>query len=422
MLRSKSSLQACAALTVSLLLFPSLLPLTLHTVHYYSHGRNGDFAVRAPLVLGHESAGIVTAVSAGSTLHVGQRVAIEAGIFCRSCPFCLGTSPNSHGKPRYNLCKNMRFCSSAARFPHVDGTLQTHFNHPAYVLHPIPDHVSFELAALAEPLSVLIHASRRCGLVDARTPPKQVPQSVMVFGVGAIGLLACALAKHKGASRVVAVDINPTRLQFAKSQGFADDVYCLPSPSSSAPLPDACCSPPPQPTTPRELADEQLKKAKEGSMAALSHFGNPDGYDVVFECTGAESAIQMSIFVRISLLLQVSFTQNFPFQSASTGGKVMLIGMGTRAAYLPLSTAALREVDVLGSFRYADTYPEALALLCSSPSSSTSPSLPTLVSKLITHRFPLTDTHKAFEMLARGVDDQGGLVLKVVVGTSEEDV
>jgi len=157
-------------------------------------------------------------------------------------------------------------------------------------------------------------------------------------------------------------------------------------------------------------------------MAALSHFGNPDGYDVVFECTGAESAIQMSIFVRISLLLQVSFTQNFPFQSASTGGKVMLIGMGTRAAYLPLSTAALREVDVLGSFRYADTYPEALALLCSSPSSSTSPSLPTLVSKLITHRFPLTDTHKAFEMLARGVDDQGGLVLKVVVGTSEEDV
>ncbi|KAF9541428.1 GroES-like protein [Agrocybe pediades] len=387
-------------------------------LHYYSHGRNGDFAVRAPLVLGHESAGIVTAVSPGSNLHVGQRVAIEAGIFCRSCPFCLGTSPNSNGKPRYNLCKNMRFCSSAARFPHVDGTLQKHINHPAYVLHPIPDDVSFDLAALAEPLSVLIHASRRCGLVDARAPSKQKvhPQSVMVFGVGAIGLLACALAKHRGASKVVAVDINPTRLEFAKREGFADDVYCIPPPSSStstsAPLPDACCSSSSTtttaPTTPRELADEQLKKAKEGAVAALSHFGNTDGYDVVYECTGAESAIQMSIF------------------SASTGGKVMLIGMGTRAAYIPLSTAALREVDVLGSFRYADTYPEALELLCSASKSqpngtSTSPSLPSLVAKLVTHRFKLSETSKAFEMLARGVDDQGGLVLKVVVGSEEDD-
>ena len=98
-------------------------------VHYYSHGRNGDFAVRAPLVLGHEAAGYVTAVAPGVThLKVGQRVAIEAGISCRSCKHC--------DSGRYNLCKGMRFCSSAARFPHVDGTLQTKMNHPAFVLHP----------------------------------------------------------------------------------------------------------------------------------------------------------------------------------------------------------------------------------------------------------------------------------------------
>lgn len=101
----------------------------------------------------------------------------------------------------------------------------------------------------------------------------------------------------------------------------------------------------------------------------------------------------------------------YPQQTATTGGRVMLIGMGTRVALLPLSTAALREVDILGSFRYANTYPEALSLL-SSPSSK----LRAMVGKLVTHRFGLSDTKKAFEMLAKGVDEKGELVLKIMVG------
>src|SRR5258705_13286399 len=93
------------------------------------------------------------------------------------------------------------------------------------ITHRLPDSCSFELASLAEPLSVVIHASRRCGL--------EAGQSVFVFGVGTIGLLACALAKHTGASRVVAVDINPARLAFAKDNGFADEIFCLPIPVPS---------------------------------------------------------------------------------------------------------------------------------------------------------------------------------------------
>ena len=98
-------------------------------MHYYLHGRNGNFALQAPLVLGHEAAGIVTAVGQGvKNLVPGQRVAIEAGIMCNHCDYC------SQG--RYNLCKGMRFCSSAKTFPHTDGTLQDRMNHPAHVLHP----------------------------------------------------------------------------------------------------------------------------------------------------------------------------------------------------------------------------------------------------------------------------------------------
>jgi L-iditol 2-dehydrogenase len=252
----------------------------------------------------------------------------------------------------------------------------------------LPDSCTFDQASLAEPLSVVIHASRRCALAPSQT--------VLAYGVGAIGLLACALAKHTGASRVCAVDINPVRLEFAKKHGFADAIYCLPSPTPTPPLPT--------------FSEEQIKRSKDAAAATLAAFDSKHGFDVVFECTGAESAIQMSIFV--SNLFGFRLTQYSSLQqTATTGGRVMLIGMGTRVALLPLSTAALREVDILGSFRYADTYPQALALLAS-PSSE----LRTMASKLVTHRFGLSDTKKAFEILAKGVDEKGGLVLKVMVG------
>ncbi|KAI0701063.1 chaperonin 10-like protein [Cytidiella melzeri] len=331
-------------------------------LHYYIHGRNGDFALQAPLVLGHEAAGIVTAVGPGvKNFVVGQRVAIEAGIMCNNCSYC--------SKGRYNLCKNMRFCSSAKTFPHLDGTLQDRMNHPAHVLHPLPDNCSFDHAALAEPLSVLIHAARRAGL-SSSTPGK----TVLVFGVGAIGLLACALAKSYGASHVVAIDINKQRLDFAKEQGFAEETYCLPMADKA------------------KTTDDQLRRAKDTISAALAHFDMTDGFDVVFECTGAEPCIQMSI------------------HAAVTGGKVMLVGMGTRNITLPLSAAALREVDIQGSFRYANTYPEALALLGSGK-------LPN-IENIITHRFPLEDSARAFELLSKGKDEQGKMVIKVMIGPS----
>ena len=69
---------------------------------------------------------------------------------------------------------------------------------------------------------MLLHASRRAGFGP------NTPWTVLVFGVGAIGLLACALAKSQGAARVVAVDINQTRLDFARAHGFAEATFCLP--------------------------------------------------------------------------------------------------------------------------------------------------------------------------------------------------
>lgn len=90
----------------------------------------------------------------------------------------------------------------------------------------------------------------------------------------------------------------------------------------------------------------------------------------------------------------------------------MLIGMGSRNVMLPLSAAALREVDIQGSFRYANTYPEALSLLATGKLQN--------IEKLISHRLPLEDAANAFELLARGKDDEGNVVLKIIVGSESE--
>jgi L-iditol 2-dehydrogenase len=161
----------------------------------------------------------------------------------------------------------------------------------------LPDNCTFEHGALAEPLSVLIHATRRANLAPGQT--------VLVFGVGTIGILACALAKSIGASYVVAIDKDQTRLDFAKSNGFASKTFCVPSADGA------------------KTTDEQLRRAKEHIQIALAEFNKKDGFDVVFECTGAESCIQMAVHVRYYTLLPIPSTPDSitPFRQLSLGEK-----------------------------------------------------------------------------------------------------
>ena len=182
-------------------------------LHYYTHGRNGDFVVREPLSLGHESAGIVTAVgSSVSQFSVGDHVALEVGIPCGSCARCT--------EKRYNLCKEMRFRSSAKSFPHFQGTLQTRVNQKAEWCYKLPSNVSLEVGALLEPTGVALHAVRRALLPQGAT--------VLVFGAGAVGLLCAAVAKMRGAACVVIADIDEGRVNFAVENRFADRAFVVP--------------------------------------------------------------------------------------------------------------------------------------------------------------------------------------------------
>jgi L-iditol 2-dehydrogenase len=97
-------------------------------LHYYTHYRNGSITVREPLCLGHESAGEILMVgSEVKDRRVGDKVAIECGVPCLECEFCLGE--------RYNVCPKLRFRGSGAAFPHFQGTMQGKINHPGRWTH-----------------------------------------------------------------------------------------------------------------------------------------------------------------------------------------------------------------------------------------------------------------------------------------------
>lgn len=97
-------------------------------LHYFNHFRNGDILVREPLTLGHESSGtVVAAGSAVKDLVPGDRVALEVGLPCENCEYCTSG--------RYNICRGIKFRSSAKAFPHAQGTLQERVNHPARWCH-----------------------------------------------------------------------------------------------------------------------------------------------------------------------------------------------------------------------------------------------------------------------------------------------
>jgi L-iditol 2-dehydrogenase len=169
-------------------------------VHYFQHGRIGDFVVRGPLVLGHEASGRIAAVGAGvDGGRVGARVAIEPGAACGACGECKAG--------RYNLCPDMRFFAT----PPVDGALAEYVVVRADLAFDLPDAVSDDDAALLEPLSVGIWATGKAGITAG--------SSVLIAGAGPIGLVAAQVARARGATTIAVTDIAPHRLAAALRHG-----------------------------------------------------------------------------------------------------------------------------------------------------------------------------------------------------------
>jgi len=165
-------------------------------VHYYTHGRIGGFVVNAPMVLGHEAAGIVTEVGAKvKTLKVGDRVCMEPGV--------PDLTSRASKLGLYNVDPSVVFWAT----PPVHGVLTPYVVHPAAFTFKLPDNVSFAEAAMVEPFAVGLWASVKAGIKPGDT--------AVVTGAGPIGIMAALAALAGGCSRVIVSDLVDEKLAIA---------------------------------------------------------------------------------------------------------------------------------------------------------------------------------------------------------------
>lgn len=208
-------------------------------VHYYKHGRIGPFVVEAPMVLGHEAAGIVTELGRNvTTLAVGDRVCVEPGVpdfYSRTSRIGL-----------YNLDPSLTFWAT----PPDHGCLTPEVVHPASLCYRVPDNVTAAQGAMVEPLAVCIQAASK-----ARIVPGDI---AVVLGAGPIGLLQALAARASGASGVFIFDPLDAKLDVAAQYLGVHPMY----PRNGTPT-------------------EQIKTATGGW-----------GADVLFECSGAAAAFR----------------------------------------------------------------------------------------------------------------------------------
>lgn len=262
-------------------------------LHYFNHGGFGTVRLKEPMILGHEVAGEVAALGDGvEGLAMGDLVAVSPSRPCGGCVECLRGLPNQ--------CLNMRFYGSAMPFPHIQGAFREVLIADssqcvkAHGLTPAE-------AAMAEPLSVALHAVRQGG--------EMLGRRVLVTGCGPIGVLVILAARRAGAAEIIATDIADTVLGFAKDAGADVVLNTMDDPEALAPY-----------------------TAGKGTL------------DIHFECSGAEPALRSGL------------------ACLRPRGVLVQLGLSGDMA-LPMMLVTAKELSIVGSFRFHEEFAIAVDLM-----------------------------------------------------------
>lgn len=276
--------------------------------------------------MGHEAAGTVERVGARvKDLSPGARVTFDSTVSCGSCQYCA--------RGQTNLCDARRVLGVSCAEYRRDGAFAEFISVPARIVYPLPNPMPFEHAAMIEAVSVAVHA------VDRHVPD---PAShVLVIGCGMIGLLVIQVLKARGCERVIAADVDPTRLPLARRLGATS------------------------------VADASTENVVE----VVSHATDRRGVDHAFEAVGRAETVDMSV------------------RCVRKGGAVTLIGNLAPTVPMPLQTVVTREISLLGSCASSGEYPACIELMTSGAVD---------VAPLISATAPLEEGPVWFDRLHRG--------------------
>ena len=262
-------------------------------LHYYNHGGFGAVRLKQPMILGHEVSGHVAALGEGvAGLAVGDLIAVSPSRPCGDCGYCA--------EGLRNHCLNMRFYGSAMPFPHIQGAFREVLVADAAQCF-CAEGLSPGQAAMAEPLSVCLHAARRAG--------ELLGKRVLVTGCGPIGVLCILAARRAGAAEIVATDLTSNALGHAECAG----------------------------------ADRVINMADQPDVLDR-YAANKGTFDVLFECTGVAAALAGGI------------------SAVRPRGVVVQLGLGGDMM-VPVQTLTAKELDLRGSFRFHEEFGMAVSLM-----------------------------------------------------------
>ncbi len=263
------------------------------------HGMDGSSGRRIPpIIMGHEAAGEITATgSKVSDWKIGDRVTFDSTVYCGECEACKSG--------QINLCPDRNVLGVSCDDYRRHGAFAEFVKVPQHILCAVPDAVSYEHAAFAEPVSIALHGVNRL--------PLKPGDSAVVIGAGLIGLLVVQALKAKGAGFVVAVDLDEKRLELAKELG----------------------------------ADAALLSGDDVPEKVRELVGNPDGADVAVEVVGFGPTINLAI------------------DSVRKGGSISCVGNLKAEVPFPLQAVVTRELSIFGSCASAGEYDDAVEAVAS---------------------------------------------------------
>jgi L-iditol 2-dehydrogenase len=300
--------------------------------------------------MGHEAAGTVVEVGPEvDRVRVGDRVTFDSTISCGQCDACR--------EGQVNLCGNRRVFGVSCDEYRQHGAYAELVAVPQNILYPLPPELTFEHAALIEPVSVALHA---VDLLQVKAG-----ESAVVVGSGMIGLLVIQALRVAGCRDVIAVDIDAGRLQLARELGATAWINSQTGGWGRAE------GEPPANEQPGGSAEPRPQPPSDVT-AAILELTNGRGADVAAEVVGNTAALQTAV------------------RSVARGSRVVLVGNISPEVQLPLQIVVSRELTLLGSCASAGEYPRAIELVANRA---------IRVAPLISALAPLADGPQWFERL-----------------------